>query len=182
MRLMEIAKLIRSKNAGPLHLTLDLMFSGEADFRRAVSSPNLKSEAVARRYRVDPSTVSVIPYPAAFAIKIVIDRPIVAGSPPTARSSRAQSWSSNYDRRRSARRREARTRHAAARARRIRSARLRHSRAGAAGRPRARTPYNWLRHGLDRSRPVLSRLRSTRDIRACGSFRPPDEQACLMQH
>jgi hypothetical protein len=81
MRLVEIARVIRSKNAGPLHVTIDLMFSGEADFRRAADSPHLTREAVAKRYRVDPSTVGVLPYPAAFAIKIVIDRPIVAGSP-----------------------------------------------------------------------------------------------------
>jgi hypothetical protein len=81
MRLTELASVIRSKNAGPLHVTLDLMFPGLEAYERAVASPQLSADAVARLYGVAPATVNVIPYPAAFAIKIVLDRPIVAGTP-----------------------------------------------------------------------------------------------------
>lgn len=81
MRLTELASVIRSKNAGPLHVTLDLMFPRLEAYERAVRSPQLSASAVARLYGVPPATVSVIPYPAAFAIKIVLDRPIVAGTP-----------------------------------------------------------------------------------------------------
>ena len=81
MRLTDLAKVIRSKNAGPLHVTLDLMFSDPAGYDHAAASPSLGQEAIAELYGVSPQKVSVIPYPAAFAIKIVIDRPVVAGSP-----------------------------------------------------------------------------------------------------
>lgn len=81
MMLVDAARVIRSKNAGPLRLTLDLMFHGEAEFRHATTSPSLTREAVAKLYGVDPGTVQVVPYAAAHAIKIVIDRPIIAGTP-----------------------------------------------------------------------------------------------------
>jgi hypothetical protein len=81
MRLVDAARVIRSKNAGPLTLTLDLMFPDAPSFQRAAQSPALAASAIATLYRVAADTVEVITYPAAHAIKIVIDRPIVAGSP-----------------------------------------------------------------------------------------------------
>jgi hypothetical protein len=81
MKLTELAKVVRSKNAGPLHVTLDLMFSDRAGFELARQSPSLSPAAIAALYKVDEETVEVIPFGAALAIKIAIDRPIVAGTP-----------------------------------------------------------------------------------------------------
>lgn len=81
VRLVDLAKVIRSKNAGPLQTTLDLMFSCEADFRRASASPALSAQAIAARYGVAADWVHVVPYAAANAIKIVLDRPFPAGQP-----------------------------------------------------------------------------------------------------
>ena len=81
MRLIDVARVVRSKNAGPLHLTLDLMFPDEDAFRTASASPNLTQNSVAKLYGVSPNRLRIIPYPAAYAIKIVIDRPIIAGTP-----------------------------------------------------------------------------------------------------
>ena len=81
MRLIDAAKVIRSKNAGPLQVTIDLMFAERADFERAARAPGLSREAVAALYGVDAGTVQVIPFGAALAIKLVIDRPIIAGTP-----------------------------------------------------------------------------------------------------
>jgi hypothetical protein len=80
-RLIDLARVIRSKNAGPLHLTLDILFADAAGFAEAMASPALGREALAALYGVAPATVEVIPYAAAHAIKVVLDRPIVAGSP-----------------------------------------------------------------------------------------------------
>lgn len=80
-RLAELAQVIRSKNAGPLHLTLDLIFPDAAAYGLAVQSPALSAAAIARLYDVDPATVAVIPFAAANAIKVVMDRPVIAGSP-----------------------------------------------------------------------------------------------------
>ena len=79
MRLRDAAKVIRSKNAGPTEITIDLMFNDAAGFARALEAPSLSAGVIAQRYGVQ--SVKVIPYPAANAIKIVIPRATVAGSP-----------------------------------------------------------------------------------------------------
>ena len=81
MKLIDVARVIRSKNAGPTTLTLDLLFGAEADYLRALAAPSLRPEAIARLYRVPADQVTVIPYPSAIAIKIVMDRKILSGDP-----------------------------------------------------------------------------------------------------
>lgn len=81
MKLTDIAKVVRSKNAGPLHLTLDLMFTDRNGYELARQSPALAQSAIAELYRVPPETVNIVPFEAALAIKIAIDRPVIAGTP-----------------------------------------------------------------------------------------------------
>jgi hypothetical protein len=81
MKLAEIAQVIRSKNAGPRRLTLDLMFATDADYQRVAQSAGLSRETIAGRYSLPADAVTVIPYPAGRAIKIVLVRPIMAGDP-----------------------------------------------------------------------------------------------------
>lgn len=81
MRLLEVARVIRSKNAGPTTLTIDLMFNDERSFKQALAASSLSSAAVAVRYGLEPSQVQIIAYPPAIAIKIVMDRKLVAGDP-----------------------------------------------------------------------------------------------------
>jgi hypothetical protein len=81
MKLSDLAQVIRSKNAGPRRLTLDVMFATDADYQRVAQSPALSAEAVGRLYDVAPEAVTVIPYPAGRAIKIVLARKIMAGDP-----------------------------------------------------------------------------------------------------
>ena len=79
--LADRAHVIRSKNAGPLELTLDILFRTAGDYAVATASPNLTAAAIAPRYGVTADLVSVLHVPAALAIKINLPRPIVAGSP-----------------------------------------------------------------------------------------------------
>ncbi len=81
MKLIDLARVIRSKNAGPTTLTLDIMFNDEAGYERACMSEQLKPSAVALLYGVAPNDVEVIAYPPAHAIKIVMGRKVVAGTP-----------------------------------------------------------------------------------------------------
>ena len=81
MKLSEIAQVIRSKNAGPRRLTLDVMFASDADYQRVAQSPALSAETVGRLYGVPAGEVTVIPYPVGRAIKIVLARKIMAGDP-----------------------------------------------------------------------------------------------------
>ena len=81
MKLSDIAQVIRSKNAGPRRLTLDLMFASDADYQRVAQSPAISRETIAALYRVPETDVTVIPYPVGRAIKIVLARAIMAGDP-----------------------------------------------------------------------------------------------------
>ena len=81
MRLIDIAKVVRSKNAGPLNLTFDIMFESKEDYARGLASEDLRPPSIASIYGVSENTVIVTPYPAAFAIKITIPRHYPAGSP-----------------------------------------------------------------------------------------------------
>jgi len=81
MKLLEVARVIRSKNAGPTTLTLDLMFNDHAGYERALNAPSLSPAALAELYDLEPAQVEVIPYLTALAVKIVLDRKIVAGDP-----------------------------------------------------------------------------------------------------
>jgi predicted metallopeptidase len=81
MKLIDAARVLRSKNAGPLKVTIDLMFDDRAGYERARQSPALSAASVARLYGLDEAQVEVLPYPPAFAIKLVLERRVVAGSP-----------------------------------------------------------------------------------------------------
>lgn len=81
MKLLDVARVVRSKNAGPTTLTIDLMFNDAAGYSRAQGAAALQPAAIAALYGLETSQVEVIPYPPAQAIKIVMDRAIVAGTP-----------------------------------------------------------------------------------------------------
>src|SRR5215469_7312698 len=78
MKLAELARTVRSKNAGPLKLTLDLLFDDEAAYHRVLQSPALEPAVMASLYGRPAGTVEVLPYPVALAVKIVMDRPVVS--------------------------------------------------------------------------------------------------------
>jgi Domain of unknown function (DUF4387) len=81
MKLEDIASVIRSKNAGPRVLTLDVMFADDAAYGRAVQSRALTAPRIAALYGVPEGHVRVIPYPLGRAIKIVMPRRVTAGDP-----------------------------------------------------------------------------------------------------
>ncbi|MFC7557429.1 DUF4387 family protein [Pseudoroseomonas wenyumeiae] len=146
--MVDLAKVIRSKNAGPTHLTVDLMFHDPDGFNIAQVSPALTSETIAFRYGIDPNFVTVIPYRAANAIKIVIDRPIIAGTPGIATSTVpnniAPCWIWNYERCRQAVRAESQPREAPPRPRGFRTTRVWNSRASPQSRTRKGSTFRRL--------------------------------------
>ena len=81
MKLLDVARVIRSKNAGPTTLTVDLMFNDHTGYQRALAAPSLAPAAIAELYDLEPAQVEVIPYRSALAVKIVMDRKLVAGDP-----------------------------------------------------------------------------------------------------
>jgi len=80
-RLKELAKVIRSKNAGALQFTMDVIFEDEATYRRVRDSGVLNPRDLAPRYGVTDNEVAIIPFDVAYAIKITLPRKIRSGSP-----------------------------------------------------------------------------------------------------
>ena len=79
-RLYDLASVIRSKNAGPFTLTLDLTFGSRGDYDRVLSSPSFTTKGIARLYNVDPSQVQVHPFERVMAVKVTLPRACSAGS------------------------------------------------------------------------------------------------------
>jgi hypothetical protein len=73
-RLYDLAEVLRSKNAGPLFITLDLLFPDAATCRRVAESEALSPGAVAALYGVRPEDVRIVYFDAANAIKVTIPR------------------------------------------------------------------------------------------------------------
>lgn len=80
-RLRDLAGLIRSKNAGPFVLTIDLLFDGADTLRRVVEAAVVTPELVGRLYGVAAETVQVVEIPQAHALKVTLPRPAPAGDP-----------------------------------------------------------------------------------------------------
>mgnify|MGYP003575483961 FL=1 len=79
--LRTLAQVVRSKNAGPTLLTLDLSFNDAAAFDRAAASAALRPEAVAALYGVAPPAVQRFLLPQLHAIKFSLPRSLCAGTP-----------------------------------------------------------------------------------------------------
>ena len=68
-KLGKLARLIRSKNAGPFWVTFDIMFANDADFERVVSAKILTKNWIARTYQVPEDSVIILGIFAARVIK-----------------------------------------------------------------------------------------------------------------
>lgn len=79
--LANLARLIRSKNAGPFELTFDIMFEDEKTYQRVKQSGAISREVVARCYRLTASDVKFFFCDNALAIKASIPRPYFQGDP-----------------------------------------------------------------------------------------------------
>ncbi len=80
-RLADMAQVIRSKNAGPTQLTIDVFLNDAAMYALAAHSPALSGAAVASRYGLAEQQVQRHLLANIHAIKFVLPRRIVAGSP-----------------------------------------------------------------------------------------------------
>ncbi|MBV9861246.1 MAG: DUF4387 domain-containing protein [Alphaproteobacteria bacterium] len=81
-RLSEIAKTIRSKNAGVDKITFDVIFSDAAAYERVRRSGALSRAAVCRLFEIAPDRISDhVEFAPALAIKFTIFRRAPSGSP-----------------------------------------------------------------------------------------------------
>ena len=81
-RLSEIAKTIRSKNAGVDRITFDVMFADRADYDLVRRSGVLSRAAVCRIFGIPESRITdYVEFDPALAIKFTMFRTVSSGSP-----------------------------------------------------------------------------------------------------
>jgi hypothetical protein len=78
-RLMDLATVIRSKNAGPYEITFDIMFDAPEVYEQVKRTGVLNRELFARLYHVRPEEVFFTTYDAAYAFKGTLPRRTSAG-------------------------------------------------------------------------------------------------------
>lgn len=79
--LVDIASVIRSKNAGPYELTLDIIFKDQFWYLEALRQDLINPALIARLYNIDEADVlGIIAFAPANAIKATIRRPVVSGA------------------------------------------------------------------------------------------------------
>ena len=80
--LSEVAKTIRSKNAGVDRITFDVIFAERADYQRVRDSGALSRVAVCRIFNIDDGRITdYVEFDPALAIKFTIRRISPSGSP-----------------------------------------------------------------------------------------------------
>ncbi|MDM0026713.1 DUF4387 domain-containing protein [Variovorax saccharolyticus] len=72
--LQQLASVLRSKNAGPFQITLDIIFPDAPTCRRVLDAGVLTPQAVASLYGVGADAVSIIPFQRVHAIKVTVPR------------------------------------------------------------------------------------------------------------
>ena len=79
-RLGQIAKLIRSKNAGPFWITFDIMFETQADYERVASSNTINKAWIAATWDRSENDIILQNLPPARAIKFSFPRNPIQGN------------------------------------------------------------------------------------------------------
>lgn len=80
--ILEAAKVIRSKNAGPYELTFDIMFKNKEFFEMFKSQQLINRPQIAGLLKISESDIlTLIWFAPANAVKITIKRPMPSGAP-----------------------------------------------------------------------------------------------------
>ncbi len=80
-RLVELAKVLRSKNSGPFLITLDVLFDDRRNYERVRDSGVICQDTICRIYNLNPSALKcIVFFDAAMGVKITYDRSTPSGT------------------------------------------------------------------------------------------------------
>lgn len=78
--LVDVAGVIRSKNAGPYMITLDIFFKNESDYKSVKDAQTYNKDTIAKAYNIKPDRVHSIFYlDERNAVKINLTRAVPSG-------------------------------------------------------------------------------------------------------
>lgn len=75
----EVARYIRSKNAGPFWVTIEIFCDSQESYEKIKNSPNLTKEKVAALYQADPALVKRFDADNLWVVKFSYPRPKPSG-------------------------------------------------------------------------------------------------------
>ena len=79
--LKDISNVIRSKNAGPFELTLDVLLKDQQMFEKLRQADVINTKVIAQLYQIpETDVISIVYFPNARAIKATIVRPLPSGA------------------------------------------------------------------------------------------------------
>lgn len=77
--LQSVCRYVRSKNAGPYWITVDIFFKDQACYDGYVEAPALQADALARAFDVAPGSVKRFPVPDLRVLKVSFPRKLPQG-------------------------------------------------------------------------------------------------------
>jgi hypothetical protein len=79
VQVKDIARYVRSKNAGPFWVTIEIFCDDETSYQIIKNSPNISKEKLARMYQVKGESVKVFYIDSLRVIKFSYPRPLPSG-------------------------------------------------------------------------------------------------------
>jgi len=80
VKLRNLATVIRSKNAGALMITLDIIFDKRELYEQVRDSNAITPKSLAPLYNTSDNEVFITPFDVALAIKITLPREVISGA------------------------------------------------------------------------------------------------------
>ena len=77
----ELSRQVRSKNAGPFWITMDIFCDDAQNYQRIKHSPNMTAEVIGGLYEIDPGQVKIFFVDDIHVIKVSIPRKTPQGDP-----------------------------------------------------------------------------------------------------
>lgn len=77
--LKDVCALVRSKNAGPFWVTIDIFFDGPENYARYVDHAALSGEVLGKIYGIDPAAIKRFPVESLNVLKISYPRATAQG-------------------------------------------------------------------------------------------------------
>jgi len=75
----ELSKYVRSKNAGPFWVTMEIFCDNKENYEKIKNSPNITKKKVAELYNVNPALVKKFDIDSIMVIKFSYPRPVPSG-------------------------------------------------------------------------------------------------------
>jgi len=80
-RLVDLAKVLRSKNSGPFSITLDILFDNYDTYKRVVDSNTITLENISKLYKIRKEEITeLVFFDKGLGIKITMNRRISSGT------------------------------------------------------------------------------------------------------